>query len=163
MIASKLIISQETREKLLNPVLTPMKKRELREELIKDSIRKAVAGSRTKQELVAAAGFNPDATSNDYANGNGLVNSMIKRGIISHNPTRSFRKTWTVCEDVRVTPTPKQVADAIVQPEKEIIVQTKEKVQVNKGTLINLAKEFAWKNNSDSLRDFIMYTENRLK
>jgi len=166
MNASKVIITPETREKLNNPVLSPLKKRQLREEMIKDSIRKAVGGVRTKQELVAAAGFNPSGTTNDYANGLGLITSMIKRGIINHNPTSSFKKVWSVTEDVKVTPSPKKVAQEIVAPvetKPELTVEERPKVQVNKGTLLNLAKEFAWKNNSDSLREFIVYAENRLK
>lgn len=166
MIASKITISPETREKLNNPVLSPMKKRELRRELVKDSIRKAIGGTRTKQELIAAAGYNAYRSSNEYANGLNLIDGMIKSGIISHNPTNAFKKVWTVIEDVKVTPSPKKVAQEIVSPVEtklELTVEERPKVQVNKGTLLNLAKEFAWKNNSDSLREFIVYAENRLK
>ena len=168
MNASKVTITQETRERLNNEALSPIKKRQLREQMIIESIRKAVGGTRTKQELIAAAGFSTDARSLNYAKGHTLIGSMIKRGIITHNATTTFKKNWTVLSDVKtvVTPTPKEVAESIVAPvEKapEIMIEEKPKVQVNKGTLINLAKEFAWKNNSDSLREFIAFADNRLK
>lgn len=167
MNASRLVISPETREKLNNPVLSPMKKRQLREQMIIESIRKAVGGSRTKQELIVAAGFSPDAKTNSYAAGHTLINSMIKRGLITHNATNAFRKNWTVLADVKVTPSAKAVAQEVVTPKAEVkpelVVEERPKVVVNKGTLLNLAKEFAWKHNSDSLRDFVVFAENRLK
>lgn len=171
MNASKVIITQETRDRLNNQALSPMKKRQLREQMIIESIRRAVGGTRTKQELIAAAGFNPVGTSNDYANGLALITSMVRRGIITHNDTSAFKKNWTVLSDVKikpaVTPTPEAIAQEIVAPKVEnapgIVVEEKPKVQVNKGTLINLAKEFAWEKNSDSLREFIDFTKSRLK
>lgn len=166
---ARVIITQETREKLDNPVLSPAKKRELREQLIIESIRKAVGGTRTKQELIAAGGYDPRGTTASYAAGLQHLSSMVKRGLITHNATSSFKKNWTVLADVKtkpaVTPKPEAVAEEIVKPEvkPELIVEEKPKVQVNKGTLLNLAKEFAWKRNSDSLREFIEYAETRLK
>lgn len=166
MNASKVIITQETRARLNNEALSPAKKRQLREQMIIESIRKAVGGTRTKQELIAAAGYSPDAKSNSYAMGHTLVNSMIRRGLITHNNTRAFRKNWTVLSEVTVTPQPKAVAEAIVEKKKEaveLVVEEKPKVIVNKGTLLNLAKQFAWEKNSDSLREFIDYAQTRLK
>lgn len=164
---ARVIITQETREKLDNQALSPLKKRELREQMVIESIRKAVGGERTKQELIAAAGYSPVGTSPDYARGLGFLQGMIKRKVIMHNDTSTFKKVWTVLADVKVkplvTPTPQAVAQEVVAPAPELTVEEKPKVQVNKGTLINLAKEFAWKHNSDSLRDFIVFAENRLK
>lgn len=160
MIASKVTISQETRAKLDNPVLTRKKKNKLREELVKDCIRAQRGGIATKQQLIAAAGFDPDARSNGYATGITLLHSMVRKGIISHENTKKFKKTWTVKEDVRVTPTPKQVAREIVKP--EAVVELKE-FKMDKLTLVDMAKQFAWTNNSDSLRDFIKYVENAIK
>jgi hypothetical protein len=175
MQASKVIISQETREKLNNQALSPLKKRELREQMVIAAIRKAVGGTRTKQELIAAAGYNPAGTSPDYARGLGFLTGMVNRGLITHNDTNTFKKNWTVLADVKTTkakdpeimPTAVEIAKAIVAPEEEkapeVVVELKEKTHVNKGTLINLAKEFAWKHNSDSLREFIAFADNRLK
>lgn len=167
MNASRVIITQETRERLNNEALSPMKKRELREQMVIESIRKAVGGTRTKQELIAAAGYNPLGSTPDYASGLQLITSMIKRGLITHNATSTFKKNWTVIGDVKVkpivTPTPEAVAQEIVAPTPELTVEEKPKAQVNKGTLLNLAKEFAWEKNSDSLREFIDFAKNRLK
>ena len=167
MNVSKLTITQETREKLNNPALSPIRKRELREQMIIESIRKAVGGTRTKQELIAAAGFSPIGTSNEYANGLALITSMVKRGLITHNDTSSFKKNWTVLADVKtrpiIKPKPEVIAKEVVQPEPELVVEERPKVQVNKGTLLNLAKEFAWEKNSDSLREFIEFAKTRLK
>jgi len=161
MIPSRLILTPETRAKLSNPVLSAVKKRQLREEMIKDSIRSAVGGMRTKQELIVAAGYSPDAKTNDYAKGHTLIGSMLRRGIISHNKTNAFKKIWTVHEDVRVTPSPKQVAAAIVV--KEPVVALKEQEELDKVKLVDMAKEFAWRENSDSLREFIAYMEKAVK
>jgi hypothetical protein len=161
MIASKLIITQETREKLNNPVLSPTKKRELRERMIKDKINNSIDSKFTKQELVVAAGFNPITTTNEYANGLGLVNSMVKRHIIMHNNTTEFRKVWTVIDNMKVTPTPKQVAGSVVK--KEPVVVLSEKTELDKVTLVDMAKEFSWRENSDSLRNFIAYMHNTIK
>lgn len=163
MIASKLVISPETREKLNNPVLSPMKKRQLREQFIIESIRKAVGGTRTKQELIVAAGFSHDATTNSYAAGHTLINSMIKRGLITHNDTKSFKKNWTVLADVKVTPSPKTVAKEVVGTPQSTQVELKEKAPVSAVELVQLAKDFAWENNTDSLRDFIAYAQKTLK
>ncbi len=163
MNVTKLTISQETREKLNNPVLTPMKKRELREEMIKDSIRSAVGGVRTKQELVAAAGYNPDAKSSNYASGIGHIGSMVKRGIISHNNTNAFRKTWVVCEDVKTKAVENKSQMPVPIIPKDIMVIREEPTDVDRVKLIDMAKQWAWDNNSDSLRDFIAHAQNTLK
>lgn len=168
MVASKVTISQETRAKLLNPILSPARKRELREELIKDSIRRATHGYRTKQELIAAGGFNPDAKSGSYASGFGMINSMIKRGVISHESTNAFKKRWTILADMKVTPSPKQIAKTIVPTVApaagtEVMVALEEYKEVDKIKLVDMAKEFAWRENSDSLRDFVAYMQNAIK
>lgn len=161
MIASKISISHETRAKLNNQALSPVKKRELRENMVKERIRSAVGGECTKQELVAAAGYDPDAKSNDYANGVTLINSMLKRGLIAHNGTSKFRKAWTVIEQApkrvpNVTPTPAQVA-------AELMVELKDYKHLSSISLLDMAKTFAWTHNSDSLREFIDYIENAIK
>ena len=142
-------------------MLSPTRKRELREEMIKDRIRNTVDGACTKQELVASAGLNPDARSNEYAKGVAMINSMVKRRIISFLPTTQFRKTWSVVTDVKVTPSPKEMA-ASVMP-KDIMVALQEYPTVEKMKLVDMAKEFAWQNNSDSLREFIQYVQNAIK
>lgn len=163
MVASEVKITPETRAKLDNQALSPGKKRELRENLIKECIRSAVGGMVTKQELVAAAGYNPDAKSRDYARGFGLINSMVKRGIICNDNANKFRKAWTVVEDVHiVTPTPAEVAAELVVPQ-EIRVELQEFEALTSIELVAMAKEFAWQKNSDSLREFIDYAKNAIK
>jgi hypothetical protein len=162
MLASKVTITPETRAKLDAPALSPSKWRQLREELIKDCIRNRSGGAATKQELVAAAGLNPEATSTEYAKGIHLLKRMVERGIISHNNTNQYRKSWTVIEDVKVKPSPKQVASEVVIPE-EVTVELKEYNHLTSMKLVEMAKEFAWRTNSDSLREFIAYTENAIK
>jgi len=92
MIASKVVISQETRRRLDNPALSAENEYKLRQELVKDYIRKSECNEATKQELIAAAGFDPNATSKGYAHGAAFIKSMIKNGIISHAPAACFRK-----------------------------------------------------------------------
>lgn len=166
MIASKVIITAETRARLDNPILTPAKRRSLREEMIKERIRSATGGAATKQELIAAAGLNPDARSTEYAKGIATINSMVKRGIISHDDSNRFRKIWTVMEDVHtrplVTPTPEELASELVIP-KELKVELKEFEALTSVQLVDMAKEFAWQRNSDSLREFVEYAKNAIK
>jgi hypothetical protein len=161
MVASKVTISQETRAKLDNPILTKAKKSKLREELIKDYIQARRGGIATKQQLIAAAGFDPNARSNSYASGIAFLRRMMKHDIISHDNTNKFKKVWTVKEASKVSPTPAQVAESIVKP--PVVVELKEFEKVNSVQLVDMAKEFAWKQNSDSLRDFIQYVENAIK
>lgn len=170
MIASKLTITNETREKLLNPALSPQKKKALRQELIVDRIRRSMSGACTKQELIAAAGFDV-SNARDYAKGFNLIERMVKRKIIAHNQSTSYRKFWTITADVRthripkeapvVSPTPEQVALSVLP--KEVLVELQEPEQLTSIKLVEMAKEFAWKNNSDSLRDFIQYAEKAVK
>lgn len=167
---SKLTISPETRTQLNNPALSQAKRRELREQKVKESIRTSIGGRRTKQELVVAAGYDSNTKSSGYANGLGLVNSMIKRGIISHNNTNQFRKVWEICAEVkpRVTPSPTKIAHSIFgkkeEPvEAEIVVELKEQLTLDKVKLIDMAKDFAWRENSDSLREFIAHMEKAVK
>lgn len=158
MVANNVIITPETKARLAYKELSPVKKRELREEMIKERIRNTADGACTKQELVAAAGLNPDAHTSEYSKGVGMINSMIKRGIISYLPTHKFRKTWSVRTDVKVKNKP---VDKAVIPEK-VVVALQERL-VTRNELLDVAKDFAWQNNSDSLRDFITYVQNTLK
>lgn len=158
MLASRVTILPETRVKLNNILLSPTKKRELREEMIKERIRKTPDGFLTKQELVAAAGLHPDARSNEYARGVAMLNSMVRRGILAHEQTHKFRKSWTVLADVKVTPSPEQVAEAVV-PKEIMVLQDR---TVDRAKLVDMAKEFAWRSNSDSLREFIVYVQNTI-
>lgn len=167
MIASKLVITSETRAKLNNPVLTPAKKLELREQLIVEYIRKNLRPI-TKQELIVAGGYNASATSQSYANGLNLITRMIKRNVISHNNTKEFRKLWTVTEDVKVRPIAQKITElpAMIPKDSKLSQYqlTLEPVQeLKKESLIDMAKQWAWENNSDSLRDFIAFAQNRVK
>lgn len=179
MIASKVTISQETREKLDNPTLSWEKKQMLRDELVKDYIRSLEGRQVMKVALVAAAGYAADTKSSGYAAGLNFVNGMIKRGIICHEITDKMQKIWTVIEDVKkhqleppvVTPSMVEVAEEAIahaeavkaEPVKEAIVELKEFPALTSVKLVDMAKEFAWRNNSDSLREFISYIENAIK
>tara|TARA_B100001245_G_C22894477_1_gene431580 strand:- start:5386 stop:5877 length:492 start_codon:yes stop_codon:yes gene_type:complete len=161
---ARLVITPETRAKLNNPVLSPTKKRELREQLIKDRIRKAAGSGVTKQELIATAGYSPKTTSNEYANGLGLIASMIQRGVISHLPTKGFKKVWSVAEDVKSKrEKPKDIDMPLPIISKEATVSRQEPTEINRVKLVDMAKEFAWRKNSDSLREFISYIEDTVK
>lgn len=159
MNASKVTISQETRAKLDNPILTKKRKNKLRKELVKEYIRSAKGGMATRQQLIAAAGFDPSSQSYGYRTGNAFIRNMMRAGIISNDGRSHFKKSWTV-HDVPVTPTPKQVAKTVMP--KDPVVELKE-FKIDKITLIDMAKEFAWTRNSDSLREFIDYAKNAIK
>lgn len=157
MNASKVTISQETRARLDNPALSPTRKRALKAEMVKEYIRDANGKKKTKQQLIAAAGYSP--VGKGYTAGFAFITGLCKRGIISHNDTKSYKKVWIVNE-APVSPSPKEVAEKIVSG--KAIVELKE-FKMDKITLTDMAKQFAWSNNSDSLREFIAYVENAIK
>lgn len=171
MIASKLIISTETRKRLSNPVLSPMKKRQLREDMIIECIRKAAGEAITKQQLMVAAGYDSKYGTSGYSQGFTLISSMINRGIISHNGTKSFKKVWTCNADVKVkkpaTPvaeapkadTKMESLDASATIMQNGLDQYKKSGEVVKKYISDRAKDFVWEKNSDSLREFLKYIE----
>lgn len=163
MYASKVRISQETRARLDNPILTNAKRGLLRRELIREAIRKHGNYKLSRQQLVAAAGFNPDTTTLDYRNGLNLISRMEKSNQIKQIDGSRRGGRWIVIEG-RISPSPKQVALKIVDKEQpEPVVELKEFKKLSNLALIDMAKEFAWQNNSDSLREFIRYVSGAIK
>lgn len=167
MLASKVTISQETRARLDNPTLTESKRHKLRQELIKDTIRRANGRRLSKQQLIAAAGLDPRTETNDYKRGMALVRSMIRKRQIIQKSGNRLGGGWKVVGDkskqtnVNVRPTPQDMAESVMP--KSVAVELQDYKVVDKLTLLNMAKEFAWKENSDSLREFINYIENAIK
>lgn len=183
MYASKLTFSKETRMKLASPALSPMAKRKLRQSRVLDFIRETPGHEATKFDLIAAAGY--DVTnSTEYQNGWGLVTGMVKRGVIvphdHENPTSKRKKQWIISSDVRVIeaipPRPGYPAEAFnhlpdtggsdgaedkSEPniEQPADGETITEISTAHAELLGLAKDFAWKQNSDSLREFIAWME----
>lgn len=160
MQASRVTVSLETRAKMANPVLDNNKRRKLRMQLVKEAIIGRKSGKFSKQELIAVAGYDPTPGQSDYWKGAALLRTMLNRRAISHDKTGRRIKVW------KVTNAPKPVVQEplaeTVMP-KEIVVALQDYKQVEKVALLDMAKEFAWKENSDSLREFIAYVENAIK
>lgn len=162
MQASKVKFSQETKAALNARPLSKAAKAKLRRERVKDYIRSQPAGAIIKQtELAAAAGY-------DQSQGHGwaFVNRMIKNGHITKDTSEgAHRPSWTVKGDARVV---RQKAEVKVpdqpmptpEPTQHFrfeATSTSEFAEAANGWTKQLAKEFAWQYNSDSLREFIKW------
>lgn len=154
MIASKVKISNETRRALLNPVLGKKQKQALRLGRVIEKIRSTPGGSLTKQELLAVAGYDPNSGSQSYKNGIAYISNLVKRGILTHNNTRAYRKNWTVMSDVTIKTPPKQVAQSVVKPQQP----TGQEIADGVSKLVsNLAKDFYWETGSNDLKEFVKF------
>lgn len=149
---------------LNSPLLSKSKKRELKENLVKEYIRSKPAGMPIPpSKLIVAAHYDPNT---QYQSGWAFVNNMVKKGIIlKEKIVRSDSSYWTVPGDATtvVPPTEKSTEDLIgddqainrvwpSEPLNSIIDPPKDV-----SWIITKAKEFAWRENSDSLREFIDY------
>lgn len=182
MIASKVTFSRETQAALLNPALDFKKKRELRINRVKEFVREHPAGHKFRMmDLIAAAGYNPDNPGN-YASGFGFITALNKRGIINIEKTKQYGKEVTIpgdenivkegrqtiaeiraeeaAKEAKETETPVNEPDNSVELDKpEVVTFTRLEYQVvdveEVRRIENLAREFSWNNDSDSLREFI--------
>lgn len=174
MQASKVSFFSETKLALTNPILSKKKKRELRINRLKDYIRSQPVGTTFRMmDLMAAAGYDP-ANSGQYASGFGFLTALNKRGIIDIERTTSYQKLVTIPGDE----TTRKISDLpeVTTPEKdeEVVATSQEEdkpseqreihftrleyqvVDVETVRMIeNLAREFSWTHDSDSLREFI--------
>lgn len=153
MIATKLKISNETRRALLNPVLTKKQKQDLRVRRVVEKIRSSPYVLLSKQELIVAAGYNPDSSSREYKSGVAFISNLCRRGIIMNDGSKGLRKHWSVVADMKVTP-PKQVAEQVVENTVEKL--TEEEIADGVATLVmKLAKDFVWETGSNDLHEFV--------
>jgi hypothetical protein len=166
MEASKVTISGET---LKAHVATLDKKRktELRREAIKAYINGKPAGT-----VIKTANFQAIGGFNSEANAAAFINRMVRDKVIGKQLAEGSKRSfnfWVIEPDytpkdeaVNTEAMPNQVG---LEPDFNQAVAEAERARVenkindhfapSKFGLIEAAREYAWRNNSDSLRDFI--------
>lgn len=147
MEASKISFTEKTQAQLQSPVISKKKKRDLRRAIMLEEIRRRPVGTMIRtRDLADAAGFTGGNSQNTYA----FLKRMERDNLITiEKVPKSDKKIYTVVADSR-TVVPKVEKPA---PEQHEIVTNKDK------TLGEYAKEFAWKKNSDSLREFVGFMD----
>jgi hypothetical protein len=147
MEASRVIIGPDMEKSINDPRLSSSRKKELRIHHVINLINSRPVGTLFKKiELVRAAGF---TTQNSRARGYLFIDSMIENGIINTNGEHKTKSSWYVID----TDKHKEHLNPSTQ-----IPDVKTKVEINVQQHIEtLAVDFAWNNNTDSLRDFIKY------
>lgn len=133
MEASKVSFSKET---LRFTKMTRGKKANLRRQNIIDLINSRSYGSPIS--LTEFAVVTASSQSSAYA----LIKSMVKKGIITKQVISPRRTSYSVNGEVKVV---KPVAS--IKPTNKV--------------LGDYAKEFAWDTNSDSLREFVKFMDNK--
>lgn len=161
MDASKVSFFSGTKEALNNPGLDFHKKRALKIERVKAYIRLKPAGHKFRMaELIAAAGYNPD-DGNTYSAGYGFLKGIDGKEI-SIEKTPTYRKQVNILGDDTVkttkpaeTETPEvKTVQAPAKPESHISFSGEVNVILVR-EVERLAKQFAWKNDSNDLREFV--------
>jgi hypothetical protein len=153
MDASKVTIAKQT---LHNSLLSQKDRIRLRRERVVEYIRSVPAGTPIKPvDIMRHAGI--DLSS---ATRTAFFNSMVRDGIITKEPVFGTHKfTFTVVGDAKTIVPPKPKEEPVVEeadkPADEVAVRS------DTTTLESLAKEFAWKNNSDSLREFVEWMDGK--
>lgn len=173
MQASKVSFSQQTKAALNARPMSKAAKAKLRRERVKDYIRSQPVGTIIKQtDLATVAGY-------DQSQGHGwaFIARMVKTGHITKDTSEgSHKPSWTVRGDAKVVKPKKGVVGKLegvtVMPEVQIPelpypadmprfhFETDKLEDFNDmadGRTKQLAKEFAWQYNSDSLREFIKW------
>jgi hypothetical protein len=185
MYASKVSFSNQTRALINARPMGRNQRVKLRQQRVKDFIRETPNGEARKRDLIEAAGFNTK-NEKEYQRGWAIVGTMIRRGDIvendGSNPKNSYLKQWTIPSDVTVTnrngeltypdgdgktilrPTddPMTVNELKEEEKPQSGVVMVETVNLSGRALTDMAKQFAWTHNSDSLREFIAWTESTL-
>jgi hypothetical protein len=159
MEASKVTISGET---LKAHVATLDKKRktELRREAVKAYINSKPAGT-----VIKTANFQAIGGFNSEANAAAFINRMVRDKIIGKQLAEGSKRSFNFWVIDEYAPQPAIEAETPTEPDFNQAVAEAERARVetkindhfapSKFGLIEAAREFAWRNNSDSLRDFI--------
>lgn len=171
MYASKVSFSNQTRALINARPLSRNKRVKLRQQRVMDFIRETPNGEVRKRDLIEAAGFNPH-NEREYARGWAIIGTMIRKKMIvasdGSNPKNSYLKQWTIPGDVVTRPdaVPHPApAEEVEQKAEEVPTETTGKMygisieQYAPDDIREKAKEFAWRENSDSLREFIAWLE----
>lgn len=187
MIASKVSFSQHTKELLNARPLSRTAKSKLRRQRIVEYIRELPFGECQRHELITAGGWNISDQS-QYSSGwsfiKGLQNKNVIRMSDGTNPRNTYVKKWEVVADTRVTkPADHTVtndhgtmtfpaADGVKTLEPTVAQRidfkletdaTSPDIKIKEVTLpddlLELAKNFAWNTNSDSLREFVVWVK----
>lgn len=171
MQASRVSFFAETRMKLDNPVLDFMKKRNLKIERVKEFIREQPAGTKLKfEDVIGAAGYMTNDTKS-YGAGYAFVRGLWKSGIIEIEDTVKHLKLFTIPSDA-INKVEELPVETTPEPGDEVVVEDKQEEQEQAHVTFtrleyqvvdveevrrieNLAREFSWSNDSDSLREFI--------
>lgn len=156
MDASKVTISQETREKLSRP-LSAKNKKALKIQLIKEYIRSKPIGTKfSMQELAAAAGYDKNRGAVGWA----FVNRLHKNGVIDIEGVTKYKKNVTIPKDSKATKELSISKDDKKLDTSSSLTKREDKNVSNLAFITEVedkAREFSWKENSDSLREFIKF------
>lgn len=145
MQASRLIISDETRKKLMSDYpLSEERKRRIRIEGIKALIRSKPAGHKFKlSELLAAAGYRVGNSGKSivdrdpserraYWAGQAFLSTVIRKRIIVKNSPNSFKSSYSIPEDAVEVKKPEIVEKTVEQletPTESVFNSTEDSVK----------------------------------
>lgn len=148
MQASRVTIDEKTYD--LN-VMTRKKKTALRRRLIVEYIESKPAGAIIKmQEFQKLCHFST------YANTHTFIKRMIRDDVIRQVPAEGYKSRFTYVIVDRPEPKPQPKPAVHVAPSAPI-------ADINLyANIERLAKEFAWEQNSDSVREFVPYLKGRI-
>lgn len=157
MEASKVTIDPNT---MRSAVMSNKRKRELRTELVKAYIRSVPSGSPiTIKELGLAAQF----TDKQAASANQFVTRLVLNGVLQRERIPHKNASYwtipgdaeTVDEDHTWNPPARAVAEAALPVETDFD-------QSHNPTMVEeRAKQFAWDKDSDSLREFVAWLQDK--
>jgi hypothetical protein len=145
MQASRVTISAKTKEALAYKGLDFKKRQQVKRERVYAFLSLQPNHQATISDLIAAAGYRTDDTK-QYNSGHAFISTMIKRSLIGNQGERSYKKTWWTIKDL-----PKVKDIELPQHKPEVPKQP---------PLLQLAQEYVWTHDSDSLREFIKWLEN---
>lgn len=168
MEASKITLSDKYKSAMQNPTLSRNKRLKLKRQLILELIRSKPSGTPIKLSEISRLITAPGNVIRD-SNADRVIKNMVRDGLITAEriPGKSQR-IFSVISDAKTILPPRPKAPKIVLPP----VGTPAQDDHTRGlrgpgedrggaALLTeataLAKDFAWKYNSDSLRDFIKY------
>lgn len=157
MEASKVTLNQDMRNALNNPILDKKKKRELKIKRIKEYIMSKPNGTKmSMKDLMYEAGYDVDR---QYAVGWVFVNNLIKkRIIIATDIPKSMKKTFVVPGTTIKEPDNPVESSNTPEDDAMVVSDVSEKKNYKLIEVVEAkAKQFAWENNSDSLREFIKF------
>lgn len=180
MHASRVIFSQKTQELLRSPIMNSSRKVKLRRQRVIEFIHQLPNGEATMADLIAAAGYDVKRSKGQYTTGWSFVNRLIQKNVITptelEGKVNGRVKQWAVNADVKTTkpaeePQKEEVAveeEDEAEPEVERpsfefnTTSTSDFNAAATGWMVQHAKEYAWRNDSNSLRHFVAWMESRL-